>query len=386
MNIINARPLWVTMVAALVACFLSSNAAAALPSGTVLQFTSGSYFFVDINGDEIIDASEKTAITMHDGVILGTTQPASGSHPGFPDGSETPGIDQPWAFFANTGMHQTTLPVTDNGDGTLNFSGWGITWNGIPNIHVGDPANFPADTHRATIACSHNPCQVGDSYVLDYRGHVPLGDPSGFGGVLIGVHLEGMVVNGSSVPRISLQISGGQVQECSVHGGTPITMTATVTVPPGDTLASVNWTIDGNPAGSGSQISPLVPVGAHTVRVQALTTSGQSAVTTANVTVQDTVAPTVTAAFVDQATGQVVSQVSKNTKVIVKAKAVDVCDPAPAIIPMAGLPVHDGDRIKARIDQQRLVIDDVAQLTLSVTATDASGNSAIGQASLNFAP
>lgn len=410
MSIYDTKRLCGSVIAALVFCCLSTNASAALPSGTVLQFNpgmivcdtsgtypdcggdgtwhvaSGSYFSVDLNGDGNFSDTEKTVISMHDGIILGTSQPAAGSHPGFPDGSETPGIDQPWAFFGNTGMNQTTSPVTDYGDGTLDFSGWGATWNGIPNIPVGDPVNYPADTRRATIVCSHSPCQIGDSYMLDYRGHVPAGDPSGFGGVLIGVHLEGMVVNGSSVPRISLQIDGGQIQECSAHGGSPITMTATVTVPQGETLASLNWTIDGNAAGSGPQISPLVPVGAHTVRVEALTATGHSAVATANITVRDTVSPTVTAAFVDQRTGQAISQASKNTKVVIKAEAVDVCDPKPAVVSMAGLPVGNGDSIKVRIEQQRLIIDDATHITLSVTATDASGNSATGQASLTIAP
>ncbi len=398
------------VVAALAVCFLSTNASASLPSGTVLQFNpgiavcdtsgtypncdgdgtwhvaSGSYFFVDTNNNGNTEGYEKTPISMHDGIILGTSQPAAGSHSGVPDGSETPGIDQPWSFFMNTGMHQTTFPVTDNGDGTLDFSGWGATWNGIPNIHVGDPANYPADTHRATIVCSHNPCQVGDSYMLDYRGHVPLGDPSGFGGVLIGAHLEGMVGNGNAVPRISLQVNGGQIQECSAHGGSPITMTATVTVPQGETLASLNWTIDGNPAGSGPQITPLVPVGTHTVRVEALTTTGHSAVATANVMVRDTISPTVTAAFIDQRTGQAVNQTSKNAKLVIKAEAIDVCDPKPAVVSMAGLPVSNGELIKARVEQQRLIIDDATQITLSVTATDASGNSANGQASLAIVP
>ena len=76
-----------------------------------LQDVSGSYFAMDFDASGDFGANEKTAIEMNEGVRLGDIQPASGSHGGSPDGSETPSIDMPWSFFANTGMHQTTLPV-----------------------------------------------------------------------------------------------------------------------------------------------------------------------------------------------------------------------------------------------------------------------------------
>ena len=108
----------------------------------------GSYFAIDFDVSGTVEEYEKTPVSANEGIIIGATQPAFGSHWGCPDGSETPSIDRPWCFFANTGMFQTTgVPVTlsqDNGAiKFLDFAGFGVTWNGIPNIPLGgDPGNF----------------------------------------------------------------------------------------------------------------------------------------------------------------------------------------------------------------------------------------------------
>ena len=46
------------------------------------------------------------------------------------------------------------------------------------------------------MTCSVD-CSVGDSYILNYYGTVPAGDPSNFGNVKYTAHLEGMVQQGS---------------------------------------------------------------------------------------------------------------------------------------------------------------------------------------------
>ncbi len=386
------------ILSALVLAIPALIAQAALPSGAVLQFvpgvysydsdgnpanvTSGSYFSVDVNGNGVFNNVEKTAIAMHDGIILGTSQPASGSHPGFVDGSELPGIDAAWNFFGNTGMHQTTSPVTDYGDGTLDFSGFGMTWVGIPNVSLGDPSR---DTRRAQITCSSTPCQIGDTYTLNYSGHVPQGDPSGFGGVFWGLHLEGTIVNGSLLPRISISVGGGALQECSTHGGSLITLSANVFTPPNDSVAAINWTMDGNPIGNGAEIVPLIPVGAHIIAAEVRTQAGLSATATSSLTIQDTQSPTVTAAFINRRTGQVVTRVDSNTQVGIRARAVDVCDPNPGVRAMVGAPVSDGGTVSV-LATRDLVGLSVPQLNLSVTATDASNNSASASASLSIGP
>lgn len=45
---------------------------------------SGSYFGLDFNGDNSITSQERVATSQNEGLILGTSQVASGSHSGEP--------------------------------------------------------------------------------------------------------------------------------------------------------------------------------------------------------------------------------------------------------------------------------------------------------------
>ena len=155
--------------------------------------TTGSYFSMDTDGNGAVAESEKTMISVNAGVAMGSTQPASGSHSGSVDGTESPGIDDAWEFFGNVGMHQTTSAVTilsddTAGNVTLDFSGWNVTWNKIASI----PMGAGTDNGVATLTCAST-CADGDTYTLDYAAIVPDGDPSGFGGVSYTVHLEGTI-------------------------------------------------------------------------------------------------------------------------------------------------------------------------------------------------
>ena len=154
--------------------------------------TAGSYFAMDTNGDGIFKASERTAISEFDGLAVGTIQNATGSHSGAPDGSESPGIDAPWNFFGNTGMHGSSV-ATDiisaaGNTATLDFSGWYVTWSGIPVIDMGSGASNGV----ASIACGVD-CSLGDTHTLTYGATVPVGDPSGFGGVSYQLNMVGTI-------------------------------------------------------------------------------------------------------------------------------------------------------------------------------------------------
>ena len=149
----------------------------------------GSYFSMDTNGDGNING-EKTPIGSFNGLHFGTAQGATGSHTGAPDGTESPDIDAPWNFFGNTGMHSTTAPTTDNGDGTINLA-WEVTWNGIPSIPM-------APTSATTIVCDGSgTCSDSSNYTIDGAFHV---GGAGFTSVAYTVHLEGHV--GSAVSAI----------------------------------------------------------------------------------------------------------------------------------------------------------------------------------------
>ena len=162
------------------------------------NITGGSYFSMDADGSGTVEASEKVEMQITGAVDFNNTTPALGSHSGAIDGSETPVFDI-WEFFGNTGMTQLTSAMVDNGDGTIDMSGWAVSWNGIANIPMGgDTANFGGDTGLATISCGA--CDVNDAYTLTYDAHVPLGDASGFGGVAYSLALSGTIASVSAVP------------------------------------------------------------------------------------------------------------------------------------------------------------------------------------------
>ena len=164
-------------------------------SYSLTDVASGSFFSMDADGNGTVATTEKVAMTSLATIDFTNTTAALGSHTGVINGSETPVFDI-WEFFGSTGMTQLTSAIVDNGDGTLDFSGWDVSWNGIASIPMGgDPANNPADTGLATI--SFGACNDGDAFTLTYDAHVPLNDPSNFGGVAYSLSLEGTV---SAVP------------------------------------------------------------------------------------------------------------------------------------------------------------------------------------------
>jgi hypothetical protein len=167
-------------------------------SSYAVVVSTGSYFGIDLQGNNTLSQYERTGITVNEGIHLGADQHAYGSHYGYPNGTETPSIDMPFVFLGASGMHQTTSPITilsDDGAGhvTLNFSGWGITWNGSNSTLGTSPSGGPG---IASITCGTD-CSNGDTFTLDYASRLALADPSGLGGCYYAIHLVGTV---SSVP------------------------------------------------------------------------------------------------------------------------------------------------------------------------------------------
>lgn len=320
-------------VAVTMACSaISTQAQAVLASNAILQFDNSSelicvisgtppncvsdletygisYFTMDTNGNGSASVGERVPLTRDGvGVALGILQPASGSHTGAIDGSESPLIDI-WEFMGNTGMHQTTTVITiasDDGAGsvTLNFSGWDVTWNGIPNIIMGGGLQdcgtaddgicvdsggddksgvFDNGTGLATLTCYSTyiddgdfatfdfsgviDCLAGTYFVLDYAATVPVADPSDFGGVGYTVHYEGTitlppntlpVANDTSIaalpaashawtPSVSDSDTPAQTLTCSIVTQ-PVSGTATVS----SDCSSGTYTPDAGAGFSGS--------------------------------------------------------------------------------------------------------------------------------------
>ncbi len=183
---------------------LSSNALLAFDAGlqSCDEFGScsltGSYFAVDTDYSNSFSVYESIGISPGSagGLRIGQAQHAANAHSGFPDGSETAPLVDPWTFLGNTGMHQTTSPVniiSDNGAGTvdLDFSGFGAIWN-VSTINLGgDSVNYASETGVAILNCDVD-CSAGDRFTLDYAVHVPI-DDSGLDGTYWSIHLEGAV-------------------------------------------------------------------------------------------------------------------------------------------------------------------------------------------------
>jgi len=124
------------------------NAHAALVNGSTLSFSAalgghnntgtvkpatgtGSWWaFPDVN--------IYLGIESFNGLMVGASQFASGSHAGAPDGTEQPAIDRAWQAFASTGMLETVtstnIITASTNTATLDFSGISVDWNGIDSI------------------------------------------------------------------------------------------------------------------------------------------------------------------------------------------------------------------------------------------------------------
>jgi len=212
------------------------SAQAALTSTAVLQFTAGNvgnFGSPAGAGASWFSMQVSPTVTLFTGIQAGTAGgvhiggnalPAGvKSHGGLPYGgtytTDVGAIDTGWGFFSNTGLHFTVSPVgvaTDSGaTKTLDFSGWNVTWNGIPAISMGGGTQVLSSVNTktsvtsfttynngnslATITCSASSCSNTSSFTLDYSAKVPQKDPSNFGGVPYALHLEGHV---SSTPTV----------------------------------------------------------------------------------------------------------------------------------------------------------------------------------------
>lgn len=179
---------------------MSINTAALDSSGYVLA-TGGSWFGMDSNGKGGITKGERVGLSQGTtGIVIGAITTPGASHGGPVAGGDTNAITAPWEFFTNTGSDFTTVGITQTSATTMNFSGWSVSWNGIPLIPMGSGAWGAGFSNGvANLTWDGN---YGSAYTLDYHATVPVGDPSGFGGVTYALHLEG-VVSAAPVPEAS---------------------------------------------------------------------------------------------------------------------------------------------------------------------------------------
>jgi hypothetical protein len=175
----------------------SASTNAALVNGSVLNIGTGSYweFFLGVSPSNHYIAD----MVGFNGIVLGTTQTASGSHPGSIDGTESPTIDAPFVFWSGTGMHSTVSPANvlsaSGNSAQIDFTGLRWTWNGMyknDGVPIGGLAWAGNPNGVALVTCGVD-CGTGDTYTLSYSATIPVNDPSGFGQVPYRMHLQGTI-------------------------------------------------------------------------------------------------------------------------------------------------------------------------------------------------
>jgi hypothetical protein len=98
------------------------------------------------------------------------------------------------AFGSNETRGTGISILSASGDtATVDMSGWVVDWNGVQNIPMGTGAWSAGYTNGVgNITCdAGSGCAVGSAYTLKYTATVPLGEPSGFGGVKYYLELHG---------------------------------------------------------------------------------------------------------------------------------------------------------------------------------------------------
>ncbi len=215
----------------------SGGAQGAMPDPALLDF-SGTFSM--LTGTPPAPVLTNISSGKDGGILIGVgqAQPPQANHPshgGAPHPTKGK-LDKEWSFFSNAGQHYTSsdLIVTNESVGgdisikELDFSGWRVTWNGIPEINMGGGlqdcgttsdgicvgsggedigGTYDNGTQLATITCTDPnaggaaaDCLFGNDFAITYTAIVPQADSSGFGGVTYGVNVTGKILDPNGAP------------------------------------------------------------------------------------------------------------------------------------------------------------------------------------------
>jgi hypothetical protein len=173
---------------------------------------------------------------------------------------------------------------------------------------------------------------------------------------------------------ISITVTGGNTQECETTGGSDIYVIANV-FPPTVNISSVNWFLDSVSVSSGMSAEMFVPIGEHLIEVEAKTIDGEMLRGSSSIEITDTVAPEITAKFIDKQTDEEVYSINskKLERIVVSINTYDTCDDNPMVNALSGIPISNGDMLRIKGNKNKLEIV-TTEITLSATAQDNSGN------------
>lgn len=161
-------------------------------NGSLVTISSGSWFGIDVNGDNTLVLSERFSALSQGttGFIIGMPTSPGASHPGPPAPGDTNQIDAPYDLFGQTASDYTTIGITGSTTAGLDMSGWMWRFYGM-DVYMGSGA-WGAGFSNGIGNFSWDG-MPGHAYTLDYRARVPYNDPTGFGGAGMAWHYEGVV-------------------------------------------------------------------------------------------------------------------------------------------------------------------------------------------------
>jgi hypothetical protein len=188
---------------------------------------------------------------------------------------------------------------------------------------------------------------------------------------------------------VSINVQGGLEQECDSPAGTAVYISVSTETADPTSIPFVTWAIDdGLPMPViGDLITPILSLGHHVITVTAELASGEIDTDTVAVTVLDTQPPDVFAAFVDENSGQVITQASSRDKVSTMVIANDRCDLEPTVTAIVGVSANNSGVFSFDKSRKALSLkstSDEEDAILSVIATDSSGNVAIENVELRI--
>ncbi len=170
---------------------------------------SGSYYGVDVNGDNKISQNEKVLLAQGTtGLVVGALSTPGAFHSGMPTPTDMNAVTAPDEFNNITGSWYFDIAPTGSTQTGLDMRGWDWAW-GTTYSTQGNVAWQPGNC--AVLGCSGYTFVngvgrfqwdgvYGHTYTLDNTSTVPPANPSGIGGAQFYTHLEGTV---TAVPEPS---------------------------------------------------------------------------------------------------------------------------------------------------------------------------------------
>jgi Flp pilus assembly protein TadG len=186
------------------------------------------------------------------------------------------------------------------------------TGGGSISVHITEPTDTSFDLgdsiHFVAVASNYTGTLTW-SWTSSLDGNIGNTNPLDFGALSVGTHdvtVQVSDASGSATDTIAITIVGNNAPVVTINTpstgsifdeGTAISFTGLATdVEDGDISASLAWTMDGTPIGTGAGFSFVVPIGNHSVIATVTDSGGKTGSATTWVTINPKTPPVVTIA------------------------------------------------------------------------------------------